>query len=326
MIRYLAVPAALAFGVTAFAQIDPNGAIVTINGETVRTPEYLHRMETLPGVTRRVGANNLSFPPGFLTIELLITEKLVFQLAKQKGVYPSDAEVQAELNTILTENKSFLNDAALDGLTKEDVEHQLRYQLAQFKISTFGVTITDAEIDKFYKENPQYFTIPKRAKLSVIAVTDEGIKSKVDADLAAGKKFADVAKVYSEDVTKASGGDFGTVPIAGLPGPVRDAISATKIGQMTPWVITEGAKTQVKFLLHDVLPEERTPLDAKARRNIRRQLMLKAGGAKNDVGKEMADMRAKAKIDITNKSFADMYKKYMDELNKSTSPPSSSSN
>lgn len=299
---------------SALAQIDPNATVVTINGEAVKGGEYFRRMEMLPNVSRRVGANTLNFPPGFLTIELLITEKLVFQLAKQKGVLPSDAEVTAELNSILTENKTFLNDALLAGQTKEDVEHQIRYQLAQFKIATFGINLTDQEIDTFYRENPQIFTIPKRAKLSIIAVTDEATKSKVDGELQSGKKFADVAGKYSEDVSKASGGDFGTVPIAGLPENARNAINATKIGQVTPWIVTPASTTQVKFMLHDVMPEEKTPLDAKARKQIRRQLMLQKGQQKNDVAKEMADMRAKASIDIANKAYADMYKKFIEEM------------
>ena len=297
----------------AVAQVDPNATVVTINGEAVRGGEYFKRMEMLPNVSRRVGNNSLNFPPGFLTIELLITEKLVFQLAKQKGVYPSDAEVQAELNSILTENKTFLNDALLAGQSKEDVEHQIRYQLAQFKIATFGINLTDQEIDTFYRENPQVFTVPKRAKLSIIAVTDEATKSKVDNELSSGKAFGDVAAKFSEDISKANKGDFGTVPIATLPEGARNAINATKIGQMTAWVVTPGATTQVKFMLHDVLPEEKTPLDAKVRKQIRRQLMLQRGQQKNNVAKEMADIREKANIQIANKAFADMYKKFLEE-------------
>lgn len=313
MNRFLTALAACSFVGAALAQIDPNATIVTINGEAVKGSEYFRRMEMLPNVSRQVGPNTLSFPPGFLTIEMMITEKLVFQLAKQKGVLPSDAEVQAELNSILTENKTFLNDAQLAGQTRADVEHQIRYQLTQFKIATFGINLTDQEIDAFYRENPQVFTIPKRAKLSIIAVTDEATKSKVDTELKAGKTFAEVAGKYSEDVSKTAGGDFGTVPIAGLPDAARTAINATKIGQFTAWVVTPGSTSQVKFMLHDVFPEEKTPLDAKARKQIRRQLMLQKGQQKNDIVKEMAEMRAKANIDIANKAFAEMYKKFIDE-------------
>lgn len=313
MNRSLTALAASLFAGLALAQVDPNATIVTINGEVVKGSEYFRRMEMLPNVSRRLGNNTLNYPPGFLTIELLITEKLVFQLAKQKGVMPSDAEVQAELNSILTDNKAFLNEAMLAGQTQADVEHQIRYQLAQFKIATFGINLTDQEIDAFYRENPQIFTIPKRAKLSVIAVTDEATKSKVDGELQAGKDFGEVASKYSEDVSKAANGDFGTVPIANLPEAARNAINATKIGQVTAWVVSQGSPTQVKFKLHDVLPEEKTPLDAKVRRQIRRQLMLQRGSQKNDVAKEMADMRAKANIDIANKAFADMYKKFLEE-------------
>lgn len=301
--------------------------VLTVNGDTIKASEYYRRMEYLPGVSKNAGNFSLAYPPGFLTLEALITERLVFQLAKQKGVMPVDAEIQAELNSMLTENPTLLNDAALAGQTRADVEHQIKYQLAQFKIQTFGITVTDVEIDKFYKDNPTLFTIPKRAKLSVIAVSDEASKSKVDADLAAGKAFADVAKTYSEDVTKNTGGDFGTVPVGALPENIRNAINATKIGQTSAWVeMGKEGKTQAKFLLHDMIPEEKTKLDDKSRKQIRRQLMLQRGKVKNDVVKEMSEMRSKAKIDIANKAFAQMYKKFVDEFlkqNGSAPPPKS---
>lgn len=309
--------------VSVVAQTDPASVVLTVNGDVIKAVDYYHRMEILPGVSKRVGNASLSYPPGFLTLEALITERLVFQLAKQKGVMPTDKEIQDELTSILAENPTFLNETAMAGQSRADVEHQIKYQLAQFKISTFGVTITDAEIDKFYKDRPNLFTIPKRAKLSVIAVSDEATKSKVDAELSGGKAFADVAKAYSEDVSKAAGGEFGTVPIGELPEPVRNALNATKIGQSTPWVLmappsadpkVEVKWPQAKFLLHDIVPETKTPLDAKVRKQLRRRLMLDRGAAKNDVAKEMQDMRDKANIVIANKSFAEMYKKYLQEL------------
>jgi parvulin-like peptidyl-prolyl isomerase len=293
---------------------DPGAAVVTINGDVIKAAEYYRRMEYLPGITRRVGNAALNYPPGFLTLEALITERLVFQLARQKGVMPTEPEIQAEYASMLAENPKLLTEAALVGQTKADIDYQIKYNLAQFKLATFGITITDQEIDAFYRSNPDVFTIPKRFKLSVIAVTDEGSKSKIDAELAAKTPFADVAKKYSEDVTRAAGGDFGTVPLAGLPEGARNAISTTKIGETTAWVAIPKSTVQMKFLLHDVEAEEKIPLDAKQRKQIRRQLMLQKGTMKNDVGKELAELRAKSKIDITNKVFADIYKKFMEEF------------
>jgi foldase protein PrsA len=319
--RFVPAVAAFCFVTSSFAQNDPAAVVLTVNGETVKSAEYYRRMEFLPGTSRRQGNTSLVYPPGFLTLEALITEKLIYQLAKQKGVLPSAAEVQAELNALLTENPSMLNEAALAGQTKADVEAQLRLQMTQFKLSTFGITVTDVEVDNFYKNNPTLFTIPKRAKLSVIAVSDEASKGKIDAELGAGKPFAEVAKTYSEDITKANGGEYGTVPIAGLAEPVRNAINATKIGGTTAWVAMPNSTLQAKFLLQDVLPESKTALDAKLRKQIRRELMLQRGKVKNDIPKEMAEMRAKAKIDIANKAFAEMYKKFVDEYLKDSGTP-----
>ncbi len=306
---------------------DPNPVVLSVNGDVIRNNEYVRRMEYLPGVSRRIGSTALNYPPGFLTLEAFITERLVFQLAKQKGIMPTEPEIQAELASMLTENPKLLTDAALAGLTKADIDYQVKYSLTQFKLATFGINITDQEIDAYYRTNlKEVFTIAKRFKLSVIAVTDEGSKSKIDSELAAKKPFAEVAKAYSEDVTRGVGGEFGTVPLSALPEPARLAISATKIGETTAWIALVKSPIQMKFLLHDVVAEEIIPLDAKLRKQIRRQLMLAKGALKNDMMKELNELRTKSKIDITNKVFAETYKKYIGEYNekfptRGTPPP-----
>lgn len=322
------VLAALIGGVFApFALPQDGTPVLTVNGDVIKAVDYYRRMEYLPGVSRKVGNTVLNYPPGFLTLEVMVTERLVFQLAKQKGVMPTEAEVQTELATMLAENPTLYTDAALTGQTKADVEYQLKYNLAQFKLATLGITITDQEVDTFYARNPEIFSIPKKFKLSVIAVTDEASKSKIDAELAAKKPFAEVAKTYSEDVTRATGGQFGTVPLVALPVEARSAINATKIGETTAWIAVDKTNVQMKFLLEDVVPGEKLPLDAKTRRQIRRQLMLQKGAVKNDVARELAEMRAKAKIEIPNKVFADMFKKFLQEYDekftqpKTTPPP-----
>lgn len=314
MTKFLAAALAATLATVSFAQVDPARIVATVNGEEIKGGEYYRRMEYLPGVAKPMGRSYAEFPPGFLTIEQLVTERLVFQLAKQKGALPTDLEVDAELKTRQEDNPQYLEQWTANGRTLDELKYQIRYELTQFKIQTFGVTITNQEIDNHYKSAIAQYTLPKRAKLRVIVVQSEGDRDTVDAALKSGKAFAEVAKQYSKDVSRTQGGEYGTVPYGYLNTQVKTAVEAIKIGQTTGWLTTsnDGKNTFLKFLLEDVVPESKLPLDAKLRRNIRRTLMLNIGQNKNDIQKEMVAIRQQAKIDIKDPAFADAYRKFIE--------------
>jgi parvulin-like peptidyl-prolyl isomerase len=312
--KFLAAALAASLATFSFAQVDPARIVATVNGEEIKGGEYYRRMEYLPGVAKPMGRSYAEFPPGFLTIEQIITERLVFQLAKQKGALPTDLEVDAELKTRQEANPQYLEQWTAGGRTVEELKYQIRYELTQFKIQTFGITITNQEIDNHYKSAIAQYTMPKRAKLRVIVVQSEGDRDTVDAALKSGKAFAEVAKQYSKDVSRTQGGEYGTVPYGYLNTQVKTAVEATKIGQTTGWLTTttDGKPTYLKFLLEDVVAESKLPLDEKLRRNIRRTLMLDKGKNKNNIQDEMVAIRKQAKIDIKNPEFADAYRKFID--------------
>lgn len=310
--------AGLAFAATAsigWSQIDPDRVVVVINGEEIKGAEYYRRMEYLPGTGQMLGDRFAEFPPGFMTIEQLITERLVYQLAKQKHCLPTDDEIQAELNRAKQENPKFEDNWLASGRLIDDLLNQLKFELTQFKLATLGITITDQEVDDHYQKYPSEFTVPKRLKLRVIVVESDEQKDAVDKALAAGTSFADAASHYSVDISKVDGGSYGIVPENGVQEPAKTALANVQVGKTTAWVpATSGGVTRyLKFLKEDVYPEKLLPLDDKLREETRRRLMLdkaKHSGV-NDVAKEMAEMRKSAQIDIKQKDFADAYAKFI---------------
>jgi foldase protein PrsA len=302
--------------IQAYGQVDPARTVAVVNGTEIKGNEYYRRMEYLPGVGKRAGNGFAEFPPGFLTLEQLITEKLVLQLAKDKGVSPSDLEVQAELKARLEDEPKLLENWKATGRTEQELLNQLKYEVANFKLQTFGITITDQQVEQYYAENPSTYTVPKQVKLRVIAITDASKKSAIDKDLAAGKAFQEVAKSYSEDLTKDSGGDFGTVPVTLLPPDWQKAVDAVKAGQVTTWVGSEqnGQARYARFLVESITPAKKMTLDAGLKRDIRRTMLLQRSsttGRTAALEKEMRDMRAKAKIDIKQPEFAKIYEAYI---------------
>ena len=295
--------------------VDPNRVVLVVNGEEIKGVEYYRRMEYLQGVGVRTGNNFTEFPPGFLTIQHLIDERIGFALAKEKGVYPSDAEVDEEIKVRQEDNPKILENWISSGGNIDELRYQLRVQLTQFKLQTFGITKTDTEVDQFYKDHPDMYTTPKQLKLRVIAVASSDDTKVVDQDLAAGKDFATEAKEKSVDITKAIGGEYGTVPEYNLNTAARDALTNVKIGQTTKWLTTNpdgGTGAYLKFFLEDIIPAKKLEMDTALRRLIRRKLMVDSGAAKNaNLSKELDAMRVKMKIDIKQPEFADAYQKFI---------------
>ena len=298
------------------ALVDPNRIVMIINGEEIKGGEYYRRMEFLPGVGARSGNNFSEFPPGFLTIQKLIDERITLALAKEKGVYPSDAEVDAEIKLRQEDNPKMLEDWMSSGGNIDELRYQVRVQVATFNVETFGITKTDVEVEDFYQKHPDLYTIPKQLKLRIIAVASPDDTKLVDQDLAAGKDFASVAKERSMDpVTKTIGGEFGTIPEYKLSTASKDALTSVKIGQTTKWLTTSpdgGQGTYLKYYLEDIIPAKKLDLDARLKRQIRRKMMLDLGHIKNTtIAKELDTLRAKAKIDIKSPEFADAYQRYL---------------
>ncbi|MEQ1932727.1 MAG: peptidyl-prolyl cis-trans isomerase [Fimbriimonadaceae bacterium] len=296
----------------AAAQVDLTSTIVVINGEEIKGSEYYRRMEFLPGVGKQLGNGFAEFPPGLLTIEQLVTERLILQLAKEKGVVPTAAEIKDEIAFEIANNPNYQKNFLDTGQSLAELDYQTKVRLAQFRLLTFGITVTDAEVTEFYSKNSSIYSTPKMVTLKVIAVDTEDKAKAVDTDLAAGKSFNDVAKARSLDVTAATGGEFGRRPYFDLAEIVRGELDKIKVGGITDWIV--GDKTRVKFMLVAADPEKARPLDATLKKIIRKEIMITRGSIKNNVRQEMIVMRKKAQITITQKEFDEAYKKFIDVI------------
>jgi foldase protein PrsA len=312
-LRKFATSFAIALAALTCAQVDPNRIVATVNGEDIKGAEYYRRMEYLNGVGKVSQGGFAEFPPGFLTIEQLITEKLILQLAKEKGVLPTDAEVEAEMKVAEEDDPKFLEQWLATGRTRAEMVAQTRVNLAQFKLITRGITVTDGEVEKFYNDNPTLFTVPKLLHLRILVVdTDEKAKA-ADADLAAGKKFEDVVKAHTiDDFSKKNGGDFGNRSWEDLSPEARSSLENVAAGGASGWIPDPSTKTRVKFYVVKVTPPSKRPLNATLRRSVRREQMMAKGRVANTLQKDMSEMRKRAQITIAEKSFSDAYRKFID--------------
>ncbi len=283
--------------------------MIEINGEKVSRADYVRRMEYLPGIGKVTRDGNfVEVFPGLATVDFIINERLTLQIAKERGVDPSAAEVDAELAMIQRREPGLLERFMATGRTKEEYRAVVRYNIAQFRLQTEGVLVTDAEIKNLYElAKDVRFTRPPMVRLRVIAVNTDAESKEVDNELKAGKTFASTATLLSKDITSRIGGMYGDIPLDQLSANVKDAVTKLKKGDTTPW-LKSSETLMAKFYVEEVLPRTVRPLDADLKEDLRRELLVRKGSAKNDVSKMLKEARQKANIKIASPEFEKAYK------------------
>ena len=298
---------------TALAQapLDGNAAVATVNGEPIRAAEYYRRLEWFtPNPQSALG----NLPVGFQVLRQMVSERMIMQLAKSKDVAPTAPEIEARVAEFYQKNPNLKTQLAEAGRGDADVRTEAANEEAQFKLVTAGVTITDLEVEKRYKDLPSQFEEPQRYKLSVIAVGGDDAIAKVDTALKAGRPFADVAKENSLDVrSRNAGGAYGDVPDTSLPELIRPAIAATPVGGTSAWVKTEqGAR--LKFLVEKITPAKKLPLDAALKAKIRRTMMLERGNQKNKVAQDLDAATLAATVTFAQPRFQQLYDQIVGQI------------
>lgn len=290
--------------------------MLKVNDRVFTRAEYLKRMEFINGVYMEVGGGFLEAPPGFITLARVINDQLIVELARSKGVYPTQAEIDKEFEERKKGNETLFAEMAALGITDEELKLRATVDLAQFKLLTLGVTVTDKDVEEHYKVNPQLYTLPATIDLRVIVVRDEPAKRAVDEALKA-QSFEQVAEQYSVDATKAIGGDLPEVPIANLPQRIQDLFATVDKGKTTEWVQSQDA--WLKYLVENKTETKVLPLTPELKETIRKRLMLEIGRNKNRLQDDLDELRRRAKIEFGNPGMKELYERYMRDYFRSRS-------
>lgn len=297
-------------GLSAIALVHAQGdakAVAMVNGQAISSTAYFHRMEHLNGVYAAYGERLVEVAPGLITLDRLITEQVTIQLAKDHNVSPTQAEIDKAYQARLVANPMFEKDAVDGGLTVDDLKYQVLLDLCRFKLLTEGIIVADSEVQQNYNLHKERYAAAKVVDVRVIVVDTDDQKAAVDADLAAGKEFAAVASARSTDLSKIRGGLIQGTLFDSLDQPIRDALNAIKINQVTSWIQlpaqSDGTHPWEKIYFVGATNREAIKLDDNLREAIRRQMMMEKGSIRNNVAKEVAEMLAKANVQITDATF-----------------------
>lgn len=290
--------------------------LAVVNNEPISMEEFHRYLEHKPlvqvvddqGQTREF---QVAASLGFQALRDLISRRILLQIAKDDGVFPTDADVQAELDFRVKQRADFIRSLQAQGLDIVDIKRELTQDLAKERIITKGITVTDAEVDKWIKDNPKAFETPPQAKLRMIVVRDENSKKQVDTELSGGKPFSQVAVQYSvAPNVRQTQGQIPIMNVPQMPQALQTIVSTTSEGKASDWKLDSqpGAAAQwVKIFVEQKTPAKTNPVTDIMRQDLRRKMAMDQGGRATDLGKRVVEKLKAAKIDVSQPSLKTLW-------------------
>jgi peptidyl-prolyl cis-trans isomerase SurA len=212
----------------------------------------------------------------------MVTNEILLQRAEQLGLTAVDSDVETELNKIKAPytKEEFEKWLTERHMTLADLKAQLRRELTVSKLInkeiTSKITITDADVENFYKANKASFNLAEPtihlAQILVTPTPDSNVRNlknskaqnekeavaktgDIYARLQRGEDFAMLAQSYSEDPNSApNGGDMGPIPVSALEkvGPELRKV----IASLQPGSISQPIPTSEGFRLFKLISRE----------------------------------------------------------------------
>jgi len=252
-----------------------NPVVVTINGSPVLADEFLHAAQ---------------IPSGKATMKRLIDEKLTIQFATERRLLPDAKAVDAEYAKHVNE-PDFFKKLRNANLSVDDYKHALLVTLCEQAIVDNGVSVSDADIAGYYRQNTDKTHPGARfyhAETVVIQVVITKAKDEIDKawhEVKSGTPFATVVAKYSKDTSRRNGGVFppihrGVIKEDKLPGFEHLVFDSVNPGTLIPPKQFAGAYWIIQCVSHT--PESIDDLD-KVRDQCRQAVLFEKGMQANGV-------------------------------------------
>jgi foldase protein PrsA len=186
----------------------------------------------------------------------LISSSWVLGEASSLGVKVSDKEVKKQFEKIKTQQfpkaAEFQKFLSTSGQTVSDLLLRVKLNLLSSKIQQKIVKekskVTQAQIAKYYKNNPKRFGVAEKRDLLIILTKTEDQAKKAKQEIESGKSFESVAKRVSIDPTsKSNGGKLAGVVKGQEEKALDTAVFAAKKG-----VLSGPVKTPFGYYIFEV--------------------------------------------------------------------------
>jgi foldase protein PrsA len=305
------------------------GDVATVNGDRItkaQFTQYLMVKPTVqvapnsPGVNQAVVVNSL----GLQALQDLVRQQLLMQMARDENLFPNEAEIQQELTFRTKQDPAFVRNLTGRGLSLDMIRRDLSIQLAQYRLLTRGITISDAEVDEYIKANPNRWTTPELAELRWIVVSNANRRQEAERKLQAGEAFTTVAGQYSEiQGARENQGKMVIpnnpfregVPLTALdniqPG-LTAKVRSTAEGRQTAWI--QSGNQFAKFLIEKKSPASKREVKPEDREEIKRQLATNKGAEGIDMDERIRQRLIDAKIEVSENTLKEPWKQYMERV------------
>lgn len=302
------------------------GVVATVNGSPITNDEYLRYMMLKPSVnilTERGPATARVSPPlGFQALEDLVQQRLVVQMARDENVYPSDDQVEKEMQFRVKSDPDFVKRLTSQGLSIDMIKEAMKVEMSQFNLLTKGITVTPDAIDAYIKANPKEFVKPPSVDLIWILARSEKTKQAAEQALRSGQTFDQVALQYSEaQNAKQSQGRLPIHQIEQLPKELQAPIAATPQLKSTDWIKAQDG--WAKFYVERRAAATPVPTNSEEmREKIKRKIMLQRGSGGRELQARLQARLREAKVDVQFPGLQDSWKLFEDRMKSQNAAPS----
>jgi foldase protein PrsA len=193
----------------------PSNAIARVGDQTVTKAEF-DRLLSQARVSYK--DSNRKFPRSgteeYAQLRDQIVKYLVLRAqyadeAEERGIEISDEQVDKRLNQLVQQyfdgnKKRYEQQLKSNGVTNDQVREDIKAQLVQeelFKDVTKDVKVSEAELQKYYRENKQQYSQPAQRDIRHILVkkNQRALAQSLAEQIRAGANFERLARRYSQD-------------------------------------------------------------------------------------------------------------------------------
>lgn len=278
------------------------GAFMTVNGEKISKDEFINRLETMP-----VGSP--ARPAGLVILDQMINEKLLEQLAKEKGVYPTEEQIEKKIN-FAKKGGNLENELNQRGITIDDFKKELIAKQSGINIVTKGINVSDEEVRGFYNANRDtpLFTTPETVEIAAVICNSEERIRKAEKQVKQGVDFSTVALNLSEDEgSRLQNGKLGFVwqGQEGIPKNLVDTAFSTKINTNSePFQVQLGNNPPQWFIVKPLSRQKKKVRSFnEAKDQIHESIAFAKGRQKVNLSDLLAKKRNASKITINSDRY-----------------------
>ena len=309
---------------TAQKYIEVDKIIAIVETQTITNSELDKKKE---GVRKLLSQKGENIPSDKkitkLSLDQLITERLIFEYASMQGMSISEEELNNVLNNIAKSNnisiEELIKEIERDGSTysafREDIRMQLLFDQMKKRVISANIKISEFEIDNFIEL--QKAETPTKYNYSHIFI--ESIKDDIDLEETKNKlkkvltelkknNFDQVAIDYSDGPMASKGGLVGSKMIEEIPDIFIESLKSMKIEE-----ISEPIKSSGGFHLIKLNQIEEFEMEAIIVRQSKvKQILLKKNQivSEDDINKKLANIR---NLIIEGMSFSEAAEKYSED-------------